>query len=87
MADAHALTEKLLEVLPVCTEELKKDAITFLPEVATEMDHEVRPFSCSLLMLPAWVISGELAGWQAGWLAGWSNITRSWPTCVTRPMG
>lgn len=41
VADPRALTDKLLEVLPVCPEELKKDAITFLPEVATEDDHEV----------------------------------------------
>lgn len=40
VADPRALTDKLLEVLPVCPEELKKDAITFLPEVATEDDHE-----------------------------------------------
>lgn len=41
VVDARGLTDKLLEVLPVCPEEVKRDAITFLPEVATEDDHEV----------------------------------------------
>ena len=46
MADPQALTAKLLEVLPVCPEELKRDAISFLPEVATEDDHEVGAGRC-----------------------------------------
>lgn len=41
MADPRALTAKLLEVLPVAPDAVKRDAITFLPEVATEEDHEV----------------------------------------------
>lgn len=40
MVDPHALTDKLLEVLPAWPEELKGDAIAFLPEVAAEEDHE-----------------------------------------------
>ena len=42
MADAAGLTDKLLEVLPVCPEGLKGEAIAFLPEIATEDNHEVR---------------------------------------------
>ncbi|PRW44427.1 Fanconi anemia group D2-like protein [Chlorella sorokiniana] len=40
VSDPHFLTEELLKVLDVCPEQIKKDAITFLPEVATEDDHE-----------------------------------------------
>ncbi|KAL4858754.1 Fanconi anemia group D2 protein [Chlorella vulgaris] len=40
VADARGLTDKLLEVLTVCPEELKKDAISFLPEIATEDSHQ-----------------------------------------------
>lgn len=50
MVDSHALTAQLMEVLPVLgTEELKRDAITFLPEIASEEDHEVgRGRTCAL---------------------------------------
>jgi hypothetical protein len=41
VSDPGRLTSKLLEVLDACPEALKKDAITFLPEVATEGEHEV----------------------------------------------
>lgn len=57
VADARGLTDKLLEVLTVCPEELKKDAISFLPEVATEDSHQVR--------------AGLLGCWGAGsWCKG-----------------
>ncbi|KAL4445301.1 hypothetical protein ABPG77_011126 [Micractinium sp. CCAP 211/92] len=36
VADPQALNERLLEVLAVCPEHVRRDAITFLPEVATE---------------------------------------------------
>lgn len=41
VADPQALTERLLEVLAVCPEHVRRDAITFLPEVATEDNYDV----------------------------------------------
>ncbi|KAL4428110.1 hypothetical protein ABPG75_002199 [Micractinium tetrahymenae] len=40
VADPHGLTERLLEVLSVCPEHVRRDAITFLPEVATEDNYD-----------------------------------------------
>lgn len=39
--DSPWLTEKVLEVLPVCPQGLQMEAITFLPEIAQEDDYEV----------------------------------------------
>lgn len=38
--DSRALTNKVLEVLPVCPEAVQKQLICFLPEVVEEEDHE-----------------------------------------------
>ena len=41
MADPHALTSRFLELLGDFPEVVQRDAITFLPEIATEEDYEV----------------------------------------------
>ena len=41
MVDSHGLTDKVLQVLPVWPQELQREAITFLPEIAPEEDYEV----------------------------------------------
>ena len=42
VADPRALTDTLLEVLPRCPPALQREAIGFIPEVASEDDYEVR---------------------------------------------
>jgi hypothetical protein len=39
--DSKSLTEKLLEVLTICPLALKKEIISFLPEVIVDADHEM----------------------------------------------
>lgn len=41
VADPHHLTTLFLELLGDFPEVVQRDAITFLPEIATEEDHEV----------------------------------------------
>ncbi len=40
--DSAGLTNKVLEVLPVCPEAVQKQLIGFLPEVVQEEEHQVR---------------------------------------------
>ncbi len=68
VVDARALTDKLLEVIPVCPEGVQREMITFLPEVVAEDDYDVsraphapgllvRKIQCSVLSLCiAWVL-------------------------------
>ena len=42
MADGEALVDKVLEVLGLCPEQVQRQLIGFLPEIAAEADHEVR---------------------------------------------
>ncbi|KAG0590520.1 hypothetical protein KC19_1G105500 [Ceratodon purpureus] len=41
LVDSKSLTEKLLEVLTICPLALKKEIISFLPEVIVDADHEM----------------------------------------------
>lgn len=41
VADPQGLTERLVARLPVCPDHVKREAITFLPEVATEESYEM----------------------------------------------
>ena len=40
IADAGGLTDKVLEVLPVCTTQVQQQLVGFLPEVASPDEHE-----------------------------------------------
>ena len=41
LIDGNTITKKLLEVLPVCPPGLQRDVISFLPEVASDGEHEI----------------------------------------------
>jgi len=41
LVDSHSMTEKLLEILSICPFALKKEIITFLPEVIVDSEHEM----------------------------------------------
>eukprot|EP00887_Chlorella_sp_A99_P000490 scaffold17.g490.t1 len=53
VVDPRALTSQLLERLDVCPGEVMREAITFLPEIAQEEDHEARAVEMVLDRLQA----------------------------------
>ena len=63
VADPAGLTAKLLEVLPVLPPSVRRDAIGFLPEVATEDAHPVGAAACWGRCLLGARTSLLLAGW------------------------
>jgi Fanconi anemia group D2 protein len=59
LVSSAALTEKLLEVMPVCPPPLQRELIAFLPELILEEDHNTVVAALQDLVDEASLISGQ----------------------------
>jgi Fanconi anemia group D2 protein len=48
IVDSEGLAKKLVETLSVCTPRLKKEIVSFIPEIVDDYGHQVRSSSYSI---------------------------------------
>lgn len=50
IVDSKHMSDKLIEILGVCPNELKKEIIAFIPEILDDNDHEVKKSSSQFFL-------------------------------------